>query len=79
MTLITDPLWLGVVGHRGRLGTAGLAEDLAAVPAMVLPVRQGEGARASAASRHFGVVFPFSASLLGQLNLFWCGQKRKST
>ena len=69
VALVAHPLRLLEVGHDGRLGAAVLAEDLSAVPAVVLAVGEGEGAGAHAAGGHLGVVGPLAAGLLGELNL----------
>ena len=66
---ITDPLGLFVVWHRGLLGRAVCAEDLAAVPAVVLAVRQGELAAAGVAVGRLSVVSPLSPRLLHQFHL----------
>ena len=69
VALIADPLGLFVALHSGRLGRAVLAEDLAAVPAVVLSVGEGELAVAAVAGSGLGVVSPLAASLLRKLNL----------
>jgi hypothetical protein len=58
---------LGLVSHLS-VGTV-VAEDLAAVPAVVLPVRQRERGRAGGALVHLGVVRPLPAALPRQLDL----------
>ena len=69
VALVAHPLRLLEVGHDGRLGAAVLAEDLAAVPAVVLSVGEGELAVAAVAGSGLGVVSPLAASLLRQLDL----------
>ena len=54
---------------RHLLAGAILAEDIPAVPAVVLPVGEAEGLAAAGAGHHLGVVLPLPPGLLHQLNL----------
>jgi len=58
-----------VSGHGDVPGGAIGAEDLPAVPAMVLAIEGAEVVGAGAASGHVAVVGPLPAGLLGQLHL----------
>ena len=54
---------------RHLLAGAILAEDIPAVPAVVLPVGEAEGLAAAGAGHHLGVVLPLPPRLLHQLHL----------
>ena len=54
---------------RHLLAGAILAEDISAVPAVVLPVGEAEGLAAAGAGHHLGVVLPLPPGLLHQLHL----------
>lgn len=54
---------------RHLLAGAILAEDIPAVPAVVLPVGEAEGLAAAGAGHHLGVVLPLPPRLLYQLHL----------
>ena len=54
---------------RHLLAGAILAEDIPAVPAVVLPVGEAEGLAAAGAGHHLGVVLPLPPGLLHQLHL----------
>ena len=54
---------------RHLLAGAILAEDIPAVPAVVLPVGEAEGLAAAGAGHHLGIVLPLPPRLLHQLHL----------
>ena len=63
MAVFANALGFLVIWHRCRFVGAIRAEDLAAVPAVVLPVGDGESAVARVAVVHLRVICPLSAAL----------------